>query len=272
MNREEDIIEKIKVFDDSLFEFNEKYHYYKYNGVKYRSVTNVIKEFSSVFDGEYWSRKKAVDRIHETNDIETEENVLKVKAEIQKEWDDKRDRSCEMGTLVHLYLEEKFSPDLTITPCDDEEVLFRIEKFETLIEPRLKDFKSVAQELRMFSHTLKISGTIDGLFFRYTKNGVKLYILDYKTNADLKTDSDRNYNKLNPPFNNFWENELNKYSIQLNLYSLILAEYGIKVDECVLIYLPPSEKEPKIMRCKNFIPQLEMYFGVDFYSKLEKGE
>ena len=270
---EKEILEKIRIFNDSNFTFNEKYHTYKYKGEKYRSVTNIIKDFCQPFDSDYWSKKKAVDRINESDDLVlTDENIDKVQAEILKEWDYKRDRSCDLGHIVHLYLEQKFSDDLEIEVVNDQEALNRIRKFEERVIPRLKNFKSIAQELRIFSHTLKISGTIDGLFLRFIDGKVKLYILDYKTNGNLKTDKDRNFSKLKPPFTDQWENEHNKYSIQLSLYKLMLAEYGIKVDECALIYIPPSESDPKILKCKDYIPQLEMYFGVNFYSKLEKGE
>ena len=273
LDRQKEILEKIKVFNDPDFTFNEEHHTYRYKGNKYKSVTTIIKDFCQEFDADYWSRKKAIDRIEEDGGDMSNKNIDLVTEQILKEWDDKRDRSCDLGTMVHLYLEQKFSTELDIEVVEDTEALLRIEKFETLITPRMKDFVSISQELRIFSHSLKISGTIDGLFLRFMEDGsVKLYIIDYKTNGNLKTDKDKNYSKLKAPFGKYWENELNKYSIQLSLYKLILAEYGIKVDDCVLIYLPPSDRKPEVMRCKDLTPELEMYFGVDFFSKLEKLE
>jgi hypothetical protein len=111
-----------------------------------------------------------------------------------------------------------------------------------------------------------LAGTIDALMIR---NG-KLEIWDYKTNKSIKTDSDYSFNRLLTPFENQWENELNKYSLQLNLYKLMLASRGIKVDgQCVLLHIPPDSESPKIMKCKDYIPQLEEHFGVNFYSNLK---
>ena len=171
-----------------------------------------------------------------------------------------------MGTLVHEYIEQKYNPDLNIKECTNVEALKRIKKFEEKLSHRLKDLKSIRQELRIFSSKLGLAGTIDALFLR---NGI-LYILDWKTNGKLRTDSDKNYSKLFPPFSDQWENEMNKYSIQLNLYKLMLAEYGIYVDKCVIVYIPPSDEEPKIIQCKDYIKKLEIYFGVNFYTNLEK--
>jgi ATP-dependent exoDNAse (exonuclease V) beta subunit len=265
-NSVEEILDKVKVFNDSNFTFDEESHTYRYKGKKFISVTTIIKNFIQPFNTDFWSRKKAIDRIDENQDDRSEENIKKVQLEIQKEWDDKRDRSNILGTDVHKYIEEKFDPNLEISGYSDEEVLSRIDKFEKNIVPKLKGFVPVAQEVRVFSPTMKLAGTIDALFL---KDG-KLYILDWKTNGNLKTDNDKMFSKLLAPFGQFWDNELNKYSIQLSLYRLILAEYGIDVSHTAIVYVPPSEKEPKIYKPKDFIPQLEMYFGVDFYSSLAK--
>ena len=118
-------------------------------------MCTIIPESTNDHDGTVIFHKKS--QACDPNDPE----IKKVKAEILLEWDDKRDRSCDLGTMVHLYLEQKFSPNLDIEVVEDIEALLRIEKFESLITPRMKDFISISQELRIFSHSLKISGTID---------------------------------------------------------------------------------------------------------------
>lgn len=269
------IQEDIKKFKRDDFTFNEKYHAYSFKGKKLESVTTHLKNFSEPFDGEYWSRKKALERLDKDKIEISKESLDNMQSVIKKEWKDKADIACDMGTEVHLYLEEYFG-NLDVTPFKYDESQIRVDKFKKLYDSKLNVMESVAQELRIFSETMGLAGTIDALFVR---NG-ELEIWDYKTNGSIKTDKDYCFNKLKPPFQNEWENELNKYSIQLNLYKLMLAEHGIKANTCGIIYLPPNkldkkgdvieETEPVLLRCKNYIPHLEKHFGVDFYSKLEK--
>jgi ATP-dependent exoDNAse (exonuclease V) beta subunit len=258
-----DFKKAIQIFNTNDFKFEPKYHKYTYKGEKFESVTTFINKFKVPFDTNM-SRKKAIDYLYE-HDIEvTENNILERRDIIQKSWDDKRDRANLLGTLVHQYIEEYFDPNLDTSYFDDEEVIERIEKFREQIIPRISQFECIAQELRIFSKKLKLAGTIDALFI---KNG-KLYIFDWKTNSKFKTDNDRYFNMLLDVFNLEKDNELNKYSIQLSLYQLILAEYNIKVSDLAIIYIP-KEGDCKIYKCKNYVYLLEKYFGVSFYSDLK---
>jgi ATP-dependent exoDNAse (exonuclease V) beta subunit len=273
MQNIDQIKEEIKKFERDDFSFNEEFHAYSLKGRKMKSVTTYLKNFSEPFDADYWSRKKALQRLDDNKEEVTKESLDNMQSVIQKEWKDKADYACDMGTEVHLYLEEYFG-GMDITPFKHNESKIRVDKFKNIYDSKLHVMESVAQELRIFSETMGLAGTIDALFMR---NG-QLEIWDYKTNGSIKTDKDYCFNKLKPPFQNEWENELNKYSIQLNLYKLMLAEHGIKANTCGIIYLPPNTidkngneiiTEPQLLRCKNYIPHLEMHFGVDFYSKLE---
>lgn len=236
---------KLEIFDDSNFKFNEAKHLYTYNKENFESVTTFIKNFYEPFNSEYWSKRKAQERGI------TQDAIL-------KEWQNKADVACDMGTEVHLYIEHYFNE-----PSEDishrfynEETLKRIDKFNELLKPRFEGLIPLKQELRIFSKKYKLAGTIDALFLY---NG-KLMIVDWKTNGKLRTDKDRNFSKMKFPFESEWENEMNKYSIQTSIYSLILEEYGIDVPSAAIAYIPPSEQEPRIYQCKNYKPQLRKYF------------
>ena len=57
-----DLVQKISVFKDPNFVFEEEAHTYHYEKTKYDSVTSYIKRFKVPFDREYWSKKKANER------------------------------------------------------------------------------------------------------------------------------------------------------------------------------------------------------------------
>lgn len=188
-----------------------------------------------------------------------------------KEWETKKVIGCDLGHITHKTIEELLNGE-PITPILNDEAAKRFLKFKKLYDVKVKPIIiPIGQEIRGFSEELGIAGTIDCLVLRKNKDGQWcLEIWDWKTNKKMKTDSDFCFNKMLAPFNEEWENELNTYSIQLCLYKLILASKGIHVDgQCVIVYIP-NEGEPKILKCKDYIPKLEMYFGVNFYSKYKK--
>lgn len=259
------IQEKLKIFDNRNFIFNEEQHAYSLNGTSLKSVTTFLKKFSKPFDEEFWSKKKAKDALLSKGDELTQENILAEQIIIKQSWKNKAAVSCDLGTAVHLYIEE-FTANRNITPTNDEIVKSRIVKFHEIYDNKLKDsIIPVGQEIRIFNEKLGLAGTIDALYIRRGK----LEIWDYKTNAEFKNDESKNYSKLLEPFKDHWENDLNKYSIQLSLYKLILATVGIKVDgENVLLHIPPGENKAVLHKCKDFVYVLEDYFKVKYYSEL----
>jgi hypothetical protein len=58
----EEFLNKISVFKDPNFVFEEGAHTYHYKDIKYDSVTGFIKRFKVPFDKEYWSNRKAKER------------------------------------------------------------------------------------------------------------------------------------------------------------------------------------------------------------------
>lgn len=276
--RIEEIKKKLEVFNDPKFIFDPIPHTYKRGRVKFTSVTTKVSQFAIPFDEIAMSRKKALDAIMDNMnnddlfDLEVdidEKEVTRIQNELLESWHHERDIACELGTAVHLWMEEFFG-NLPFTDIVYDDVLERVEKFKKFYASKLENkIFSVGQEIRVFNTKMKIAGTIDALFFRYHKGKLMLEIWDYKTNKVLHTDENKRYKKLLPPFQNEYENELNKYSIQLNIYKLILASVGIYVDgELVLVHIP-SNGEPMIYRCKDYIQELEMYFGVNYYTKLK---
>jgi hypothetical protein len=271
MELREQILEKLQVFKSEKFSFHEESHTYLYGKKKFTSVTTFIKNFVVEFNTEEQSKKSAIKLLNKEGKELNEVNIKIYQNRLIKEWDSKREIGCDLGSITHKTIEELLNGD-PITPILNDEAAKRFIKFQKIFNSRMKDIViPIGQEIRVFSEELQLAGTIDCLVLRMTKDGKwRLEIWDWKTNKKMNTDSDKCYRKLLVPFGDEWENELNKYSIQLNLYKLILASKGIFVDgECVIVYIPPNDDEPRILRCKDYINKLEMYFGVNFYSKLK---
>lgn len=236
-----EIKEKIKVFDDDNFIFEEEAHKYTYEGKELISVTTFLENFITPFDEEYWSKKKADDR-------GVDQQV------VLNEWAVTRDYACDLGTEVHEYIEFFYADDIKV--YENEEVNDRIKKFHTIYDSRLNVLEPVVSELRMFDIEWGLAGTFDQL---YTYNG-NIIMADWKTNKKIKTDKDYCFGWLKYPFNRYKENEFNKYSIQISLYRLMLKRMtGINIDYGFVCHIP-EKGDAKIYKLKDFTKELELYF------------
>lgn len=238
------ILEKLKVFDSPDFKFDPKFHKYTLNGQHLISVTQFISRFHKEFDTEFWSQKKADER-----EISQEE--------LLKEWKQLNDRANEIGTATHNWIENYFNRIHQDLPTDID-VIDRINKFNVAYAKYLYKLTPIKFEQRIFSRKWNIAGMIDSLFLYKDK----VIIMDWKTNK-LFTDDDHykgKYEKLLDPFDDFYKNHHNEYSIQVSLYKLILREVGIDVKACYLLHIGP-DGEAKMYSAKDFSLKLEDYLN-----------
>ncbi len=239
-----EILQKLETsFNDPKFKFDPKYHKYTYDGKRFISVTQLISKFHKPFESDHWSRVKA-----------EEEGVTQ--QEILDRWKELNDRANEIGTATHDWIENYYNKVWQEIP-NDSDVVDRINKFNLAVVKWLHKLKPIKFEQRIFSHKWKIAGMMDALFM-YKGD---LFIVDYKTNKNFTHDEHENgkFEKLLYPFNDFFKNHLNEYSIQVSLYKLILKEVGIDVKTGYLLYIGPKE-EAKIYRTHDFSDILEKYF------------
>lgn len=244
----EEIKEKIKIFDDEKFKFDEPSHTYTYEGDKeeYVSSTTFIKRFIKEFDSDFYS-KKVADR-----EGRTQQEVL-------DDWEDIKVHACNLGTEVHEYIEDFYNNDCTINEkysFEFDESKKRVSKFHEIFETRLNKLTPLVSELRLFNRKWKLAGTIDQLYFY--KNTVILG--DWKTNKKVKTDKDYSFQNLLYPFNRYKDNEINKYSLQISLYRIMLEEVGIPTHHAFICHIPPKDDQPaKIYELKDFRKELREY-------------
>ena len=160
--------------------------------------------------------------------------------------------------MVHEYIENFYEEDSTEL-TEDEEANERIEKFHAIYESKLKPLQNIGSEIRVFSTKWKLAGTLDQL---YLYDGA-IIMGDWKTNKQIKTDKDWCFGKMLSPFNNLKDNELNKYSLQISIYRLMLEEAGIICDYGFICHIP-SVGEAKIYKLKDFRAELRTYLNHQF--------
>lgn len=243
----EEVLDKLKAYDTNSFKFESKRHRYTFDNERYISVTQFISRFHKEFDSEHWSKVKAEERGISQDDI-------------LKEWKELNERSLVIGSGAHGWIENYFKETYQSLPTDID-IIDRINKFNIIYSKQLHKLTPVKFEQRIFSKKWKIAGMIDSIFINPKGEVV---ILDWKTNKSFDTDKTKTWSKLLNPFNEYWENHLNEYSIQVSLYSIILEEIGIDVKSAFLVHIGPhtEAKLYKALDMKDIlIKYLDSFMG-----------
>lgn len=251
----ENIKQKLKYWQDPKFIFDEGRHVYTYKEKEFISVTTFVHDFVPKFDIDYQAGRIA-------------DKEGKHIDEIKQLWADTAKKACDLGTSTHVWI-ENFYNGLQQPIPEDALVAERVIKFNKIHAEWLNKFIPVSQELRLFSKTWQIAGTMDALFYHPpTKT---LYVGDWKTNKLYKHDNHEKgtYNKMLPPFENMWVNEHNTYSVQVSLYRLLLAEQGIETKGAFLCHIGPNEQPAKIWQAQDLRAPLKEYLDTYWIKKIK---
>src|ERR1035437_1959452 len=228
------ILSNLECFNDPEFKFNPTYHKYTYKGEEYDSVTRFIQKFHEPFKQDYWSNKKA-------------DEAGVPQQDILNEWKRLNDYANEIGTDTHQWIEDYYNQTWREIPSNLD-LIHRINKFNKVYAKQLHKLEPIKFEVRVFSKKWKIAGMIDALFFYKSK----IYIVDYKTNKEFTTDENIKFKEnLLPPFESFYKNHLNEYSIQISMYALILKEWGFYIGAAYLLHIGPGDEEAQLHKCVN---------------------
>lgn len=165
-------------------------------GTKYPSVTSVIGILGKA-------------AIHEWRARVGEEEANRVSA-----------RAAKRGTSIHSLCEDY------LLNKDVKPNIFDLEVFNS-IKPRLDKISEVhCLETQLFSHHLRVAGTVDCIA-RYAG---KMSVIDFKTSKRLKT-----------------RDEIHTYFMQTAAYAVMFEELtGIPVSQLVIIMAVDDEKEPLV--------------------------
>lgn len=219
-------------------EFEEWDHSYKVFGENYPSVSSIKKSFKEPFNREiagFVAKSRGI-----------------TKQEILKEWNDKRDKSCEEGTAVHKFAEDYMNS-----------IYNRVLRYKELAVIQFfldnPNYKPIVKELIVYHKKYRYAGTLDLITYNTLTN--KYCIIDWKSNEDLH----KNYKgkTLLKIFNTFLETPLNEYKIQLNLYELCLEEAELGEFEKLVVWLRDKHEDGKYYKTyeiEDLKPVLKTYF------------
>jgi hypothetical protein len=252
MKKESDFINNFKPNLNSIFTIEESFkniifydkdHTYKIDDVLVKnSVTQLISKYVKKFDA-----PKIAQKIADKEGVDVKD--------VLESWNYLRDYANHKGTEFHNFVENYLTRKrLVINQKEivnfyknrmdfykEESIDLYYKEFASLVKGFLNfyenEYKSnyllVKKEFIIGDKDWKIAGTLDNLSFN--KNIEELEILDYKTNAKFKETNEYGENLLSP-LDHLENNDINKYSLQLWIYKLILEKnLPYSIGDCYII-------------------------------------
>ena len=211
------------------------------------SCTTYIHNFFSEFDSD--SIIKSICSSLKWKNDKTYKYYKMAPEVIKKMWDDNGEEASKLGTNMHAMIEH-FYNDLEVEYTDDMIDFCQFVDFYNDHE----DLKIYRTEWIIYVDELKLAGSIDAIFMN--EDGT-LTIGDWKRSKQISFNSfgySKKYGKY--PFEHMEDCNYNHYSLQLNLYRIILETYyGYRVKDMFLGVFHPDNKDGKYLKIE--IPRLE---------------
>ena len=237
------------------------------------SSTTYIAKFFNKFD-EDSVINNIVKKYEYNNDPEYRYYKMKP-ADIKKIWETERNDSSIKGTDLHEDIELFYNDE----PHYNSSTEFQY--FLNFQDDHKNEFNIYRTEFLIFSEILKITGSVDALFIN---NDGTFTICDWKRTKRIDMES-YNEKTINRPFENLMDCNYIKYSLQLNLYRVILEKfYNFKIKDMFLVVCHPNndnylklhvdrmENEGELLLCmrKHELIQKGYNIDIDFAEKIEK--
>ena len=262
---------------DSKIKFQKEGHKYWINDVDKDliSATTFIKQFMGKFDSD--SAIKNITNSFKYNNDPGYIYYKMIPEDIKQLWTDEGNQSSNNGTQLHEDIELFYNGE----PHNNSSIEFQ--HFLNFHEDHKNELTIYRTEFLIFSEIFKITGSIDALFV----NSDGTYtICDWKRSKKIKFDS-YNEEKINKPFEHLLNCNFVQYSLQLNLYRVILEKfYKLKIRDMFLIVCHPDnenenylkinvermEDEGELLLCFRKKELIERGYDInfDFQEKIEK--
>ncbi len=250
--------------------YSDEAHVYldKTDQQKYVSVTTLIGKYENPFDVFFWSSYKTCEKLMSEETFHVLKETLlatkrwtddmieklhldpiifdKTRKEIQKGYDDERNKSCERGTKIHSNFEEMY---YTSEKQDLKKFglggVFTCKKGYYELDLEKGVYPEFLVSLKSSDGILRVAGQIDLLI----KDGNDIIIVDYKTNKEIKKHSYFDKNKFSRimmkyPLNNIEDCNFYHYSLQLSTYAYLLQQIKpeLNIKKLMLIHIDHNDK------------------------------
>ena len=205
--------------------FNAADHSYKSieaDGINWISVTSLVSNLKEPFDAEAVAKRVTKSKKSKWYGIPPEK-ILEL-------WKAEADRAVTLGTFYHNQREADICSLSSIEKEGKPIPVYKpIEENHVKTAPSQKLTDGVYPEHMVYLKSAGICGQSD--LVEVVNN--KVYIIDYKTNKEIKTESFKDWEgiskKMLPPVNNLDDCNFNHYSLQLSIYMYIILKHNPKL-------------------------------------------
>lgn len=270
--------------------YSDEAHVYidKTDQQKYVSVTTLIGKYENPFDVFFWSSYKTCEKLMSEETFHVLKETLlatkrwtddmieklhldpiifdKTRKEIQKGYDDERNKSCERGTKIHSNFEEMY---YTSEKQDLKKFglggVFTCKKGYYELDLEKGVYPEFLVSLKSSDGILRVAGQIDLLI----KDGNDIIIADYKTNKEIKKHSYFDKNTFSRimmkyPLNNIEDCNFYHYSLQLSTYAYLLQQIKpeLNIKKLMLIHIDHDDKitEYSVDYLKNDVERMLKHY------------
>lgn len=238
MNKEEYLKELDKAFGD--FKFFPEDHHYEYKGETIElGVTTFIEQYANEFDAEMIAK-----RIATKNNRSVEE--------ILKNWEYKRDFSCEKGTNGHCKAQSLWNNEIYRPLHFDGSEAFK--KVNEAIYKQAIDFyndykdklEHLADEYVIGDVQCNLASCIDHIFISRLTRG--LILVDYKTNSEMYK-NEKYAKPMKAPLQHLKDTKINHYALQLSIYKYLVETHtDLKFEDMFIVWFSELNENYKIIR------------------------
>ena len=207
--------------------FNAEDHSYKSidatEGIKWISVTSLVSQFKEPFDSKGVANRVTKNKKSKWYGIDPKK-ILEI-------WDNEANRATSLGTYYHNQREADLCSFASIERDGvTVPVIIPVEEVNGLKHAPLQKLDpGVYPEHMVFLKSAAICGQSD--LVEVVNN--KVYIIDYKTNKEIKTESFKNWDglskKMLSPISHLDDCNLNHYALQLSIYMYIILKHNPKL-------------------------------------------
>jgi ATP-dependent exoDNAse (exonuclease V) beta subunit len=207
--------------------FNAEDHSYKSidatEEIKWISVTSLVSQFKEPFDSKGVANRVTKNKKSKWYGIDPKK-ILEI-------WDNEANRATSLGTYYHNQREADLCSFASIERDGvTVPVIIPVEEVNGLKHAPLQKLDpGVYPEHMVFLKSAAICGQSD--LVEVVNN--KVYIIDYKTNKEIKTESFKNWEgvseKLSFPLSNLDDCNFNHYALQLSIYMYIILKHNPKL-------------------------------------------
>lgn len=223
--------------------FEPKSHSYKSidpsDATKWTSVTTLISALKQPFDSDTIAKRSSKSKKSKWGGM-TVENI-------QSAWKNEADRACNLGNWYHDQREADLTSCDTIVRYDKELPVIRplFDERGLKVAPSQKLIDGIYPEHMVYLRSAGICGQSDLV---EVVNG-QIFITDYKTNKEIKSESYVNWDgvsqKMNKPVSHLDDCNLLHYTLQLSIYMFMILKHNpnLKPGGLVIHHISFEEEE-----------------------------